>query len=806
MYLSINWLKDFVKISKKTSPEELARLLTMHTVEVEGWQAQSQTFDSVVVGKVVSVNPHPNADRLRLVKVDIKKEVLNIVCGAPNVAVGQRVPVALIGAVLPNGLTIKESEIRGEKSYGMICAEDELGLGQDHEGIMVLAESAKAGQNFAEYLGLNDVILEIDNKSLSNRGDLWGHYGMAREISTLLKAPLNPYLKINDDLLVSSGKDSVDVKIEDKKSCSRYIAVKINNVRMMESPRWLKERLAAVGARPINALVDITNYVMLESGQPLHAFDAGNVKKISVRLSKAGESLETLDGKERLLPDETILITNGSEAIAIAGIMGGAHSAINEQTTSIILEAATFDAVAVRKASQRLNLRTDASMRFEKTLDPNLPAAAWQRAWQLIKELMPESELAGAPTDVINFKLEPEPIAVDFSWMKKKLGRDLSRKDAVSILERLGFGVTLEKNVLAVVTPSWRAVKDVTIKEDILEEVARIIGYDNIAPLDLPSTLTLLPENTELLLERKLQDILSGSGGLHEVFNYSFIGEASLAKLNLDSTRYLKLANPISEQHAYLRQNLLVGLLQNTRVNQFNFHDFGLFEIGRVFLPLPGEYVKDAKGEFLPYQGKRLGLLIAGVDGEAVFSRAKGLLELLFSSLWPQATFEFTALENLPTWAQADQVAAVHCAGRELGVVGLLDGKLSNSFGLKIKTAYVEINFQDLLALAQAMPARQYRETTKYPAVTRDVAFVVNEKILYNDFWRVLSDFHPLLTKIELFDIYQGGALGDGKKSWAFHFIYQSAERTLTAEEIDVIQTDLIQKCADQFDAQIRNF
>ncbi len=806
MYLSINWLKDFVKISNKTSPEELARLLTTHTVEVEGWQAQSQTFDLVVVGKVISVNPHPNADRLRLVKVDVKKEILNIVCGAPNVAAGQRVPVALIGAVLPNGLTIKESEIRGEKSFGMICAEDELGLGQDHEGIMVLANSAKAGQNFAEYLGLNDVILEIDNKSLSNRGDLWGHYGMAREISTLLKTPLNPYLNINEDLLISSGKDNVTVKIEDKKSCSRYIAVKINNVKMMESPRWLKERLAAVGARPINALVDITNYVMLESGQPLHAFDATNVKKISVRLSKSGESLETLDGKERLLPDETILITDGSEAIAIAGIMGGAHSAINEQTNSIILEAATFDAVMVRKASQRLNLRTDASMRFEKTLDPNLPALAWQRAWQLIKELMPEAELAGTPTDVINFKLEPEPIAVDFSWLKKKLGRDLNRKDAISILERLGFGITLEKNILSVITPSWRAVKDVTIKEDILEEVARIIGYNNIDAIDLPSTLTLLPDNPELLLERRLQDILSGSGGLHEVFNYSFIGEASLAKLNLDATRYIKLANPISEQHAYLRQNLLVGLLQNVRLNQFNFHNFGLFEIGRIFLPLPGEYIKDAKGELLPYQGKRLGLLIAGTDNEAVFSRAKGLIELLFSALWPQATLEFTALENLPAWAQADQVASIHCAGRELGVVGLLDNKLGNSFGLKIKTAYVEINFQDLLSLSLAMPARQYRETTKYPSVIRDVAFVVNEKILYNDFWRVISGFNPLLTNIELFDIYQGGALGDGKKSWAFHFIYQSPDRTLTAEEIDVIQADLIQKCADQFEAQIRNF
>lgn len=806
MYLSLNCLKDFVKIPKKITPTELSDLLTMHTVEVEGWQAQSQIFDRVVVGKVLSVSPHPSADRLRLVQVDVKKETLAIVCGAPNVAQGQRVPVALIGAKLPNGLIIKESIIRGEKSFGMICAEDELGLGPDHEGIMVLADHAKVGQNFADYLGLDDIILEIDNKSLSNRGDLWGHYGMARELGALLKTPLRPYLQINESILQSIGKDSVAVKLEDKNICPRYLAVKINKVKMMESPRWLKERLVAVGARPINALVDITNYVMLESGQPLHAFDASGIKKISVRLSRAGESLETLDGKDRLLPESSIIITDGSEPLAIAGIMGGLKSAINDQTTSIILEAATFDAVAVRKASQRLNLRTEASMRFEKTLDPNLPSVAWQRAWQLIKEIMPEAELAGEPTDVINFKLESEPLAVDFSWLKKKLGYKLSRKDAINILERLGFRVSLSKNVLLVTKPTWRAVKDVVIKEDVLEEVARIVGYNNIAASSPAVALSLLPDNPELRLERNIQDILSGAGGLHEVYNYSFLSEASLTKLNLEPTRYLKLVNPISEQHVFLRHNLLVGLLQNVRLNQFNYHSFGLFELGRIFLPLPGDYIKDAKGELLPYQGKRLGLMIAGADSAAVFSRAKGLVELLSRTLWPQSVAEFTALENSPLWAQPNQVAGIYVAGRELGLVGLLENKVTTSFGIKLKVAFVELNFQDLLTLSNSMPSRQYREVSKYPAVVRDVAFVVDEKILYNDFWRLLVNFHPLLNQAELFDVYQGGALAAGSKSWAFHLTYQAKDRTLTAEEIDIIQADLIQACRDRFDAQIRNF
>jgi len=807
MYLSLNWLKDFVKLPKAINPTDIAELLTLHIVEVESWKEQKAVFEKVVVGRVVSVAPHPNADRLRLIKVDIKGEILDIVCGAPNVAFGQKVPVALVGATLPNGVEIKESEIRGEKSYGMICAEDELGLGSDHEGIMVLSDKAKIGQSFADYLNFNDIILEIDNKSLSNRGDLWGHYGMARELSALLKSPLRPYLSnLENKDLHGSGKSQLDVKIEDKSACFRYIAVKINHVKAIESPRWLKERLVAVGARPINALVDITNYVMLESGQPLHAFDASGLEKISIRASKDGESLETLDEKERLLPKNSIVITDGYEPIALAGIMGGKRCAVNSDTESIILEAASFDAVRVRQTSQALNLRTDASMRFEKTLDPNLPELAWQRAWQLIKEIMPEAELAGQPVDIVNFKLEPSPIEVDFSWLKKRLGYSLTRKETISILERLGFKVAVSKNILAVIPPSWRAVKDVSIKEDILEEVARIVGYNNILSQSPISPLTPLPDNLELSLERKIQDILSGAGRLHEVYNYSFVSEAVLSKLNLDPSRCLRLANPISEQHVFLRPTLLAGLWQDARLNQFNFNQFGIFELGRIFLPAPGEYMKDDRGDFLPYQGKQLAMLFASQDNSVSFNRIKGLVNLLFTKLWPDSRVEFLALENQPAWSQAGQAVAVFCAGKELGVAGLLDNKLANAFGLKLKTAVVELNFKEIFELSQSLASNHYRELSKYPPVVRDVAFVVEEKILYNDFWRTLISFHPLLVKAELFDIYRGEALGSGRKSWAFHLTYQAEDRTLTALEIDAIQTDLVNRCHDQFEAQIRDF
>jgi len=808
MYISLNSLKEFINISKKIEAKEIARLLTMHTVEVESWRLQSQDFDKVLVGKVLSVLPHPNADRLRLAKVDIKKEVLDIVCGASNLERGQKVALATIGAKLPNGLEIKDSEIRGQKSCGMICAEDELGLGDDHEGIMVLENSAKTGQSFADYLGLNDTIFEIDNKSLSNRGDLWGHYGMARELSVLLKTPLKPYLNIDEKLLESNGKEKIEVKIEDKDICSRYIAVKINNVKYIESPRWLKDRLLALGVRPINALVDIGNFVMFELGQPLHFFDAKGVKKIVVRKSKEGESLETLDNKERLLPDNSIVITDSKEAIAVAGIMGGLKSAVNENTNSVILEAANFDAVLVRQASQNLNLRTDASIRFEKTLDPNLTMLAWQRAWQLIKQVMPEAELAGSPNDVIVREIEPKNIELDFIWLKNRLGHEIGRRDVLGILDRLGFMVNLEKNIFKISVPTWRAVKDITCKEDILEEIARIIGYDNLS-FSLPLIPLIAPkQEVERDLIIKIQNILSGSARFSEVYNYSFVSEQVLSKLNLGPENYLKLVNPISDNHTMLRPNLLSGLLSNARLNQFNRDHFSLFEIGRVFLSLPGAYARggDKKEEQLPYQGKRLGMLTASSVENEAFDYLKGSVQLLFESLFAKTELEFVPAEEGMPWAKKNRAAFIFYAGKEIGIVAEIDDSVNKAFHLKIKTAIAEINIKELLSLFKKLQKNQYQTVPKYPPLVRDLAFVVDEKVLYNDFSKEILGFNPLLVEVELFDIYQGENLGAGLKSWAFHLTYQDKSQTLSSEEVDKVQAQLIGHLQNKFEAQVRSF
>jgi len=368
MYISLNWLKDFVKIPTKIEAAEIAKQLTSHTVEVEGFINQSEQFNKIVIGKVLEVKKHPNADRLRLAVVDIKKEKLNIVCGAPNLAEGQLVPVALIGAILPGGLEIKESEIRGEKSSGMICAEDELGIGKSHEGIIVLNENAKIGESFAKYLKVNDIILEVDNKSLSNRPDLLNHYGIARELSVIFDLSLKPYEKFLEKKFhfLTAKENKLEVKVEDKEACPRYMAVKIDGLEVKESPAWLKERLIAVNQKPINNIVDLTNYVMLECGQPLHSFDATKVEKIVVRRGQKNEIFETLDEKERNLNEDDLLITDGKNPIAVAGVMGGKNSGINNETKNIVLESANFKAANVRKTSQKLGLRTEASTRYEK--------------------------------------------------------------------------------------------------------------------------------------------------------------------------------------------------------------------------------------------------------------------------------------------------------------------------------------------------------------------------------------------------------------------------------------------------------
>ncbi len=809
MYISLNWLKEFVKIPAKIEAADIAKELTRHTVEVEGFTNQAEQFNKVVVGKVLEVKKHPNADRLRLAVVDIKKEKLNIVCGAPNLAEGQLVPVALVGAVLPGGLEIKESEIRGEKSSGMICAEDELGIGKNHDGIIVLKDSAKIGEAFAKYLKVDDIILEVDNKSLSNRPDLLNHYGIAREVGVLFDLSVKPYDKLLNKkfTFLSAKENKLEVKVDDKEACPRYMAVQIDGLEVAESPAWLKSRLIAVNQKPINNLVDLTNYVMFECGQPLHAFDAEKIKKIVVRRGRKNEVFETLDEKERNLNEEDLLITDGKNPIAIAGIMGGKDSGISPETKSIILEAANFKAGVIRKTSQKLGLRTEASTRYEKALDPNLTEAALFRFLTLLAEICPNMKIKSALADIKQPLTSPESISLSLEWLAKKIGQEIPKDKIIKTLQQLGFKVVEEKdNTLTVAVPSWRATKDVSTKEDLAEEVLRIYGYDNIAS-QLPIETLRLPEvNTERVLERKIKNILALKFNLSEVYNYSFVGEEQLKKLNIDFFNHLKLANPLSDIQTILRQSLVPGLVGNIKTNQFKADFLGFFEIGGVFFNTPGLMKKEAIGDStIPHQEKRLGIVLAG-EAKDLLGKLKGIIDSLIKNLINFETeVDYLLAEEIPGWADKKIVAKIRVLGEQIGIIALLSKEANENVNLKKPVVIAEINFNELIDLILSTATTHYQEAPKYPTVIRDLAFVINEKILYNELKGEIIKFNSLIKEVELFDVYAGNKLAGDEKSLAFHLTFQSDEKTLQTSEVEEVVSGLIKYLGEKFEARLRD-
>lgn len=809
MYISLNWLKDYVKITSKIKPENIAEELTNHTVEVEGFVNSASQFNKVVIGKILEVNPHPNADRLRLTVIDVKSKKLNIVCGAPNLEVGQLVAVAMVGAVLPNGLEIKESLIRGEKSEGMLCAEDELGLGKDHDGIMSINDNAKVGEAFAKYLKSDDIVLEIDNKSLSNRPDLLNHYGIARELSAIFDLTLKPYEKVINrkwDFL-SDKENKFDVKVLAPDLCLRYMAVAVSNIEIKESPAWLKDRLIAANQRPINNIVDLTNYVMFDCGQPMHAFDAAKIKKIVVRRAEKDEVIETLDEKNRILSNDDLVISDGKEPIALAGVMGGHNSEITADTTELLLESANFIAYSVRKTSQKLGLRTESSVRFEKALDPALTELAIFRFLTLLKEICPDMKLNSSLIDINNSNQKEIIVDFDLEWLTNKIGQEIPRDSVVNILEKLGFVLEDKKaEVLKVHIPSWRATKDVSNREDLAEEIIRLYGYNNIDS-QMPILTMDLPEvNEERKIERKIKSILCLKNSLNEAYNYSFVGEDQLKKLNIDFFNYIKLVNPLSGIQNILRQSLIPGLVSNIKTNQFKSDSFGFFEFGSVFFKTVSNLKKDnTEGNFLPYQEKRLGLMISG--GDDLIGRLKGIIDSLFKNILDkEVEAEFLVLENVPGWADKNSVAKIILLGQELGEIALLSQEVSENLNLKKGAVLAELNFNKLVEIILSQPTFHFIDTPKYPSIIRDLAFVVNEKILYNDLRREILKFNSLIKSAELFDVYIGNKLAADEKSLAFHINYLSDERTLKSEEIDLLQKELIDYLGKTFEAKLRNF
>lgn len=816
MKISKKWLQEFVFLPDSLTPQELAKELSLRTVEVEGIENHAELLENIVVGLIEKVEAHPNADKLKVCHVNIGNESLQIVCGGSNVKEKQKVALGKIGAKVKwHGqgelIELKPTAIRDVESFGMICAADEIGLAEkfpkkDEKEIVDLSSlKAKPGTPLSKALQYDDVTFEIDNKSLSNRPDLWGQYGLAREIAAIYRKNLAVYKAP----AIAEGKEvDLKVKVENSALCPRYMAVVVDGVTTGPSPAWMQERLTAVGIRPINVIVDITNYVMMEIGQPMHAFDASKLSspEIIVRAAKEGEKFVTLDDKERNLEEGMLLICDKEKSLAIAGVMGGKNSEVDANTNRIIFESATFDGSSIRKTSTKLALRTDASARFEKSLDPNFADTALRKAVELTLKLCPGAKVVSEVSDMYNYTFTVDKITVPTSLFEKKIGVAIPEKEITKILDRLGFKVKKEKKNLSVQVPSWRATKDIAIPEDIIEEVLRIFGYENI-PASLP-TFSITPplHNPTKSLKREIKNILALECGFTESYNYSFVSPEWLKLLEVDSHFYVELENPIAKDRPFLRRSLIPNLLHNLESNLHRSEEVKLFETGRVYkIEEAGERVAPGSDELLPRQDTMLGVVYAGKGESVPFYTLRSAIETILTRLHVAYSFEResnTPHITFPSWTHPSRTCFIYMNGHIVGFVGELHPRIQKNVGIDARAAWAEMN---LNACVEAMHETvSYHPLSSYPSVVRDLAFVVEKKTPHAQIVATIQNIDPLIKNVELFDVFEGEKIGSTKKSVAYHIEYRSDERTLTTEEIDAIQKKVLTALQKECGAEIR--
>jgi len=805
MKVSLKWLRDYVDI--KLDPKELAERLTMSGLEVKGIQTIGSTWDKVIIGEVIALNPHPNADRLKLATVDLGTEQVTTVCGAPNIELGQRVTFAYIGARLIDphtgeAIVLESAKIRGIVSEGMVCSEKELGISDSHEGILVLSPEAPIGTPLGAYLG--DVIFDLD--VTPNRPDFLSVIGVAREIAALTGEPLRlPQIYYEELEKPIDSFASVDIAAPDL--CPRYCASLITGIKIAPSPSWLQQRVNSCGMRPINNVVDVTNYVMLEYGQPLHAFDYHKLKgrQIIVRRAGNGETIITIDGSKRTLNPDILVIADKEEAVAVAGIMGGLDSEVTDKTDTILLESANFDQATIRRGCGHLQFQSEASIRFDKGLNTELPLLPLKRATQLLLELAGGRATKGI-IDVYPGKSKPKPILLSAQEVKRLSGLKVNIEEILKILKALGFECQEgdSGSQISVSVPYWRS--DVKCSADLVEEVVRIIGYEKIPITRLSSPLPqqeskLSPSAQQSNLREKLRNILAGFG-FQEILTYSLVSLEKLQKLSpkLELTiPPLKVANPMTREQEYLRTSLRAGLLSTLSHNQ-KFEQAGvrLFEIGKVFLP---------RGKDLPEEKEMLCAVLSGsraelswqADKELLdFFDAKGVVENHLNQLGLKASFDIGDDEILFPGRGADIIVE----DDKVGIVGDVHPRVEQAFELSGTACLIEIDLDKLLTNITGI--KEYQSIPRFPSVIRDIALVIDEQVSYRTLENIIRGF-PLVKRVILFDLYRGEQIPEGKKSFAIRIIYQSTKHTLTDEEVDQTQEQMLARLHQELGATLRD-
>ncbi|MBI2869263.1 MAG: phenylalanine--tRNA ligase subunit beta [Chloroflexi bacterium] len=799
MKVPLKWLREYVRPGLPAA--EIARRLTMAGNEARQIEPAGKKWENVVIGRITAVNPHPNADRLRLVTVDAGNEQPTVVCGAPNTRAGDKVAFARVGAELIDPHTGKTSrltpaKIRGVVSAGMACSEKELGISESHEGILILPPDAPVGMPLSDYL--SDIVFDLE--VTPNRPDCLSVIGIAREVSALtgenLRLPEPAYGEAAPPV-----EERLTVEIIEPELCPRYCASLVTGVRLGPSPAWMQERLLACGMRPINNIVDITNYVMLEYGQPLHAFDYDKVqgKGIIVRRARSGETTATLDGVSRVLSDNTLVIADKARAVALAGVMGGANSEVTESTTSILLEAASFNPANIHYTSRNLGLVSEASMRFERGVRPGMTIPAIRRATQLIVELG-GGQAAQGIIDVYPGRQEAPPVPLTMRGLERVLGTGFTFEQISSVLRSLGFDCILkEASVLLATPPYWRG--DIRFEVDVIEEVARITGYDKIPMTMLAAPLPRQTPDPRLAAREKIARCLTGAG-FHEIVTYSLVALDALNRLMPQphplEPAPLRVANPMTADQEYLRPtlraNLLAAYVSNRR---YETGGIRLYELDKTYRPRQDDLPEEPETLVALMGGARREKSWTSDDDMIDFFDAKGVAETLFRRLDAAVSFEPGNDEGLHPGKQL----AIVAGGKRVGVLGEVHPGVRDAFEIAEPVYLLEVNVSGLLSLLGEPPL--FQPIPRFPSVTRDLALVVDYGVAHQQVYDVMSSF-PLVRQVTVFDVYAGKQVPPGKKSLAYRIVYQAADHTLTDDEVNNVQQQVLDRLARELGAALR--
>ena len=806
MKISYNWLKEYINVDLEST--EVAKYLTDTGLEVEGIESVESVkggLKGIVIGEVLTKEQHPNADRLSVTTVNIgKEEPLQIVCGAPNVEVGQKVPVATIGTILYTGdesFKIKKGKIRGEVSEGMICAEDEIGLGESHEGIMVLDASAKAGVLATNYFNIDtDIVFEIG--LTPNRSDAMSHIGVARDLAAILK-----HNNIDCTLTPPSvekfkeGKNTpLNIEVKDENACPRYAAISIENIKVEASPEWLQKRLKSIGLSPINNIVDITNFVLHETGQPLHAFDADKIEgnTVIVQQLKDNTKFTTLDDIERKLSSEDLIICDGNnKPMCIAGVFGGKNSGVESETTNVFLESAYFSPVSVRKTAKRHSLSTDASFRFERSVDPNLVIYALKRAAVLIEEIA-NGTISTSINDLYPNKIQNTEIKLTYKKVDKLIGEKIDRDVIQSILKNLDIEISkISDDGLKISIPPYRV--DVTREEDVVEEILRIYGYNNIhIPTFLKSSISYSKKVDEDSLQNIISDLLSNNG-FNECMNNSLVKSSYselISEIKLDEQ--VKLLNPLSQDLDGMRQSLLFSGLESIAYNiNRKSSDLSFYEFGKTYNILNGKYV----------ESKKLILLACGNVQADNWSEKSQQKDFFWLKKHVEHILNRLGLQNLKgensVRSYLVDAYTLNFKKTKLADFGYVTNNILKSFGIKTDVLYAELEWDFIVKNVHSKT--KYKEVNKFPSVKRDLALLVDNEIEFSKLNSIAKQTeNKLLKSVNLFDVYQGDKLPKGKKSYALSFILEDKENTLTDKQIDKVINKFIEAFEQKVGAEVR--